>query len=154
MGSSLTKEDLGIHNFYGVDLHGATIGFSAVMIICIGIVLLCCCIGSKRCRQRILQGSGRRSRDIELQQIRNRLAVMPPTTCQQAFQQQMPYQGFIMCQNPMTAGSAPYQAIMYHPTSHPSNRPNLYREHGATIEEIKEPEAGVKQERRTNQTIV
>ena len=159
MGSSLTKVDLGIHNFYGVDLHGATIGFSAIIIVCIGIVLLCCCIASKRCRQQIFQGSGRRTRGIELQQIRNRLAIMPPDTCHQAFQQQMPYQGFrlpssyaaVMFQIPMTAGSPPYQAI----SCHPSTRPKLYQEQGATIEEIKEPDAGVKHERRrTNQTIV
>ena len=49
MGSSLTKEDLGIHNFYGVDLHGATIGFSFLMFVIMGIIMICCCIGSKRC---------------------------------------------------------------------------------------------------------
>ena len=69
MGSSLTKEDLGIHNFYGINLHGATIGFSFFMFVIMGIIMTRCCIGSKRWRRIVL---GRRHQRLRGREVMRR----------------------------------------------------------------------------------
>ena len=55
MGSSTSKskEDYGIHEFYGIDLHGASIGLSFIVFMTVMLLLFCCCAFSKPCRRRV-----------------------------------------------------------------------------------------------------
>ena len=46
-----SKEDFGVHNFFGVDLHGASIGVAFLIILAIAIFGMFCCFINNACRQ-------------------------------------------------------------------------------------------------------
>lgn len=61
MGSSTSKEDLGVHNFFGIDLHGASVGVAFVMILAIAIFGLFCCFTNHACQHWVFgRGTKRR----------------------------------------------------------------------------------------------
>ena len=49
--ASKTKQDFGVHNFFGVDLHGASIGVAFLIILAIAIIGMLCCHVNNACKQ-------------------------------------------------------------------------------------------------------